>query len=255
MITSNHSLFFLLTLLIHAGVLLVISGLPQRHREIILAKLDISAVELNLSDSPDESQPSPPPEPSRPDPETVPETPAEPEMPTPEPIPPEPQMKPVPLPEPESVALPAAKMKPPAMLVKEPEPPRIQAPRPEQPLPPPAPESTAETPPEPDQPPSTTPESGAAAAMIDQPPRPRRDIQPRYPSGARRRGEEGAVTLDVTIGATGRTRSVVVAESSGHPELDDAARRAVRDARFTPGVRNGENVESQAGLTIIFKLR
>ena len=268
--TSNHSLFFLLTLLIHASGILIIANLPDRQDEITMAELEIAAVELNLSESMEESAPSPPPtpepepEPPKPEPEKVPEEIKEPELQPPEITPPEPGFKPVTIPEPESVVLPEPEPEPPEMTPPEPEPLRIEAPRPEPPPLPPPPEPPKEKPkvenpvvkpPEPETPPSQTPESGAAAAMIDQPPKPRRTIKPRYPSGARRRGEEGSVTLDVDISASGRARSVSIAESSGFAELDEAAKQAVKKARFTPGKNKGKSVESQARLTIIFKLK
>lgn len=235
---------------------------------MVMAKLEISAVELNLSESMKEAQPSPPPaaptepEPARPEPEMVPET-------EPEPVlqPPgsrvKPEFKPQPIPEPEAVVIPDVKPDPPEMTPPEQEPPQAEPPRPKMPPPPgvqPAVEKPVKSPPAvvapaPEQPESTTPESGAAAAMIDQPPKPQRAIKPRYPSGARRRGEEGTVTLKVKISATGRTREVSVLNPSGFAELDDAAKRAVREARFTPGKYNGKTVESEAQLTIIFKLR
>ena len=267
MFISNHSLFFLLTLLIHSAGILIIANLPERQNEITMAELDISAVELNLSDSMEESLPSPTPtptpepEPPKPEPEQVPDKKPEPELQPPEITPPEPEFKPITIPAPESVVLPEPKPEPPEMTPPQPAPLRIEAPRPKPPpLPePPKPTKPAEQKavkqPEPETPPSQSPESGAAAAMIDQPPKPRRKIKPRYPSGARRRGEEGSVTLNVEINASGRTRSVSVMESSGFAELDEAARQAVRKARFTPGKNNGESVESQARLTIIFKLK
>lgn len=261
MLASNHSFFFPLTLLIHLCAILLIAALSARRTETTWAELEISAVELNLSDATEESQPSPPPQPEapRPEPERVPETNPEPVMPPPEPRAPAPRLQPAPIPEPESVVIPETVEEPPAMLPQEPEPPRAQPPRPEPPPPEPV-TRPAETLPPPQRPTeevpeSTTPESGAAAARIDSPPKPRRDIKPRYPSGARRRGEEGSVTLDVVISDDGRTRSATVIHSSGFAELDEAARRAVLEAHFTPGRQGQRSVESQARLTVIFKLR
>jgi periplasmic protein TonB len=260
MLTSKHSLFFPLTLLLHLCALLLIAALSRR-TETSWAELEISSVELNLSDATEESQPSPPPQPEapQPQPEAVPETEHEPATPPPEPTRPEPRLQTAPIPEPDSVVIPETAEEPPAMLPQEPEPPRAEPPRPEPPPPDPV-APAAEPAPAPRQPTeetpeSTTPESGAAAARIDTPPKPRRDIKPRYPSGARRRGEEGSVTLNVLIGADGRTRSATVTDSSGFAELDEAARRAVLEARFTPGRHGGRSVESQARLTVIFKLR
>ncbi|MCB1824382.1 MAG: energy transducer TonB [Candidatus Competibacteraceae bacterium] len=57
---------------------------------------------------------------------------------------------------------------------------------------------------------------------------------PRYPSLARRRGEEGQVLLQLTVNAAGRVEAVSVARSSGYELLDQAAQRTVARWRFQP---------------------
>jgi protein TonB len=52
-----------------------------------------------------------------------------------------------------------------------------------------------------------------------------------YPALSRKRREEGVVVLLADI-ASGRTESVRVEQSSGHPRLDEAAMRAVKEWRF-----------------------
>jgi len=313
MFSSKHTLFLMFTLVIHAFVILLITGIREKSANIIMAKLEISAVVLNLSDATEDSQPSPPP-PTTPEkidplpeqPEPIPE-PIPPE-PIPEPIPPEPIPEPIPepellpvvQPEPEPVVLPELKDPIPEPPPPEPEPepkpeppPPEPEPKPEPPPPepepepePPPPEPEPEPkPPEPkpepepmkkeveqntainqtppelkEQPPeeitnSNTPQSGAAAAQIDVPPKPRRTIKPRYPAGARRRGEEGAVVLNVQINSDGRSIRVTIDKSSGSAELDQAAKRSVQKARFIPGKKDGRAIDSEARLTIIFKLR
>lgn len=59
-------------------------------------------------------------------------------------------------------------------------------------------------------------------------------IRPRYPLGSRLRGEEGLVVVHAYLSPEGIVRNVDIAESSGYPALDEAARRAVRSARFRP---------------------
>jgi len=61
----------------------------------------------------------------------------------------------------------------------------------------------------------------------------------RYPPRALRQRQQGRVLLEVHVDATGRVERVVVATSSGHAELDAAAREAVQRARFRPVLRNG----------------
>jgi periplasmic protein TonB len=58
------------------------------------------------------------------------------------------------------------------------------------------------------------------------------DIRPRYPFGARMRGEQGCVRLLVKVLASGRADHVSVAETSGFSALDGAAIDAVKKARF-----------------------
>lgn len=57
-------------------------------------------------------------------------------------------------------------------------------------------------------------------------------IRPYYPLGARLRGEEGTVKVQVCIGANGQVLECGVAKSSGYTSLDEAALKAVRRARF-----------------------
>lgn len=92
-------------------------------------------------------------------------------------------------------------------------------------------------------------------ALIDAPPRPRRNIVPDYPEGARRRGEEGGVTVEFTVDADGRVSAASVFSSSGFPELDAAALRAVKSARFVPARKGSSSVEATARLKLSFKLR
>lgn len=57
---------------------------------------------------------------------------------------------------------------------------------------------------------------------------------PQYPPLSRRLGEEGVVVLRVLIDERGTPVAVEVHRSSGYARLDDAAREAVRRARFHP---------------------
>ncbi len=77
---------------------------------------------------------------------------------------------------------------------------------------------------------------------------------PRYPRMARRRGLEGEVLLELTLGADGRLLSVSVMESAGHG-FDEAALEAVRRARFRPAVRNGRPEACRVLLPVHFRLR
>lgn len=106
------------------------------------------------------------------------------------------------------------------------------------------------------------PEDGAApqsdadelAKGIKGLPRMSSGVRPIYPIGARHRGEQGNVTLRLRVGADGKILDAVVAQSSGYPELDQSAIKAIRRARFMPGRKNGVPVESESSLTFSFQL-
>ena len=57
--------------------------------------------------------------------------------------------------------------------------------------------------------------------------------------------------LKLTVAADGRARSVVVARSSGHTALDQAAVAHVERARFSPALEHGEAV----AMTITFRVK
>ena len=92
-------------------------------------------------------------------------------------------------------------------------------------------------------------------ARVDAPPRPKRTIRPDYPRGARQRGEQGDVALEVDVNEAGTVDDVRVAASSGFAELDAAAVAAVRKARFVPGRSGQAAVSSSVGLTLSFRLK
>lgn len=92
-------------------------------------------------------------------------------------------------------------------------------------------------------------------ARIDAPPCPKRTIRPEYPMGARQRGEQGNVTLEFRVNADGSVEEVKVVGSCGFAELDAAAVRAVKVAKFTPAKSGRENVAASARLNLSFKLK
>jgi protein TonB len=55
-----------------------------------------------------------------------------------------------------------------------------------------------------------------------------------YPEEARRRGEQGAVTVRFTVEPSGRVVDVSVVRSSGSPRLDAAAEAMLRGAVLPP---------------------
>src|SRR5262245_29958063 len=99
-------------------------------------------------------------------------------------------------------------------------------------------------------------EAGTTGA-ITQHARPRGgyQVRPSYPSSARRQGAQGTTLLRVHVLIDGRVGEVIVQESAGHPDLDQAAAGAVRLWRFEPARRGDEAVAMWVLLPVEFRLR
>jgi protein TonB len=210
---------------------------------------------------------------------------AEPAMPSPAEAPPAPEEPPAAMPEaattPPTPSEPEASPPPPADTPAErpPEPTPAPAPEPNRgplpadPLPMPPPAQPRSTPPRASAAPpapatSAVPPSAAAAegapgpgrvtAGRTTPPRPDdgfRNASPTYPETARQRGQEGSVLLDLTVGVDGRVLGAEVAQSSGFPILDAAARRAALGWRFRPALDDGQPVPARLRSTVQFRLQ
>jgi protein TonB len=77
---------------------------------------------------------------------------------------------------------------------------------------------------------------------------------PAYPRLARKNGWEGRVVLRVRVSPAGRPVTVVVATSSGHACLDDAAVDAVKRWQFEPARQGGAAVEGDVEIPLRFEL-
>lgn len=208
------------------GLLEMTSASPD-----MLAQLDLSSVELSFAEKEDDAAAVQP---------VLASAPAEPvpEMRPPESIPPPVEPQPPRPPEPEALRLP------------EPQPSSSPLQTPERPKPTEEPKPAAPSP-------AARPVAAAAPrqARVDAPPRPRRSLSPDYPKGARLRGEQGNVTLEIRVSARGTVEGVEVVASSGFRELDAAAEKAVRAARFTPAQSKGRAVPASVRVTLAFRLR
>src|ERR1700680_2580734 len=78
-------------------------------------------------------------------------------------------------------------------------------------------------------------------------------IEPHYPLIAVQTKTEGTVRLHAIINRDGRITSLDVL--SGHPFLVKAALDAVRQWRYRPTLLNGEPVEVETSITVIFRLQ
>lgn len=146
--------------------------------------------------------------------------------------------------------------------VKENNPPEPE-PTPPEPLPshpPPQPEESDPMPPETSPPeqaavPEIAPQADQEVAKVVSEPAAIGRIVPKYPRSARRRGKEGAVTLEIRVSDSGKVSDTTVVSSSGHRDLDAAAVSAVRSAQFAPATEDGVKVEGRVRLTFEFRLR
>ena len=103
--------------------------------------------------------------------------------------------------------------------------------------------------------PVSAPTVAPRQARLDAPPKPKRNIRPDYPKGARQRGEQGDVVLEIRVNAEGAVDDVKVGVSSGFAELDEAAVRAAKAAKFSPARSGHDPVASTARLKLQFKLK
>lgn len=112
---------------------------------------------------------------------------------------------------------------------------------------PPSPAPVA-SPPAPPAPPAIVQASDLGAQMVSGRP-------PRYPIESRRKREQGTVSLALVLDLDGSVESIGIAQSSGFPRLDDAARDAVRGWRWKPTLRGGQPVRVRGTVDIPFVLK
>jgi len=79
-----------------------------------------------------------------------------------------------------------------------------------------------------------------------------RKVQPNYPQLAKTARVQGNVQLAALIGKDGTIQNLHVL--SGHPLLTQAALDAVKQWRYKPYILNGEPVEVDTQITVIFSL-
>jgi TonB family protein len=77
-------------------------------------------------------------------------------------------------------------------------------------------------------------------------------VEPQYPAEAKARHIQGPVVLDIQVLGDGAVGNVAVV--SGDPLLTQSAIDAVKQWRYQPESANGQAVESQARVTVKFKL-
>jgi protein TonB len=101
----------------------------------------------------------------------------------------------------------------------------------------------------------TTPSQPPVAfADVVTPPMRVRTVSPEYPTVARAAALQGDVIVQAVVGADGTVRDVQVLQAV-HPVLDEAARKAVLQYVYTPGLRNGIPESAVTRITVSFRLR
>jgi protein TonB len=95
--------------------------------------------------------------------------------------------------------------------------------------------------------PQSVTEPGFAAAYLHNP-------APAYPAVALQRGWQGTVFLKVHVLANGHSDHIVIASSSGHESLDDAATEAVANWSFVPARRGEQAIDGWVRVPVDFKL-
>jgi len=79
-------------------------------------------------------------------------------------------------------------------------------------------------------------------------------VLPSYPAAARRLGAQGTTLLRVYVADDGRVGPIVIEQSAGHPDLDQAAIEAVRRWRFEPARKGKARVAMWVLLPVEFRL-
>jgi protein TonB len=79
-------------------------------------------------------------------------------------------------------------------------------------------------------------------------------VEPTYPPVSRRNGEEGVVRLKVLVDEKGRPKDVQVAQSSGFPRLDEAAKQAVSRWKFVAATNGSSAIQAWTQVAVNFKL-
>jgi TonB family protein len=77
-------------------------------------------------------------------------------------------------------------------------------------------------------------------------------VEPQYPAEAKARHVQGPVVLDIQVMGDGAVGKVAVV--SGDPLLTQSAIDAVKQWRYQPEMQNGQEIESQARVTVKFTL-
>ncbi len=82
-----------------------------------------------------------------------------------------------------------------------------------------------------------------------------KQVDPVYPSSARRQGTEGWVEAEFTVGIDGRVSDIDVRKAEPQGVFDKAAAAALAQWKFKPVLREGQPVEQRARIRLRFTLK
>lgn len=96
-----------------------------------------------------------------------------------------------------------------------------------------------------------------AMPLADQPPTAnfRSCKKPSWPAAALSEGRTGTVTLAFKIGTDGKVVESRVRRSSGHGDLDQAAREGIELCSFNPGIKDGQRVAAWMNIQYVWTLQ
>ncbi|EGQ9276120.1 energy transducer TonB [Vibrio vulnificus] len=90
--------------------------------------------------------------------------------------------------------------------------------------------------------------------LIEKPSFMEKPVQPKYPRVAQKRGIEGTALFELWIDEQGKLTQLLLITSSGAKMLDDAARKAIQQWKFTPHTENGQKMPSRVRVPVRFSL-
>jgi protein TonB len=91
-----------------------------------------------------------------------------------------------------------------------------------------------------------------SARDVDVHPRALRKIVPDYPVAADRQQLSGKVMLQLKLEADGRVSDIEVVSANPPGVFEDSARKAFRDARFSPAQKNGQPVRALVLIEVVY---
>lgn len=90
---------------------------------------------------------------------------------------------------------------------------------------------------------------------LDSPPMPVNKLPPIYPNALLSKGIGGRVIVSCVVDDSGKVQSTRIKQSSGRPELDNAATNAVSKWKFKPGTKAGRKVKSTCNVPFNFEVK